>query len=75
VTEPSLLVVCGTAFVAVLLLLSILAGVIRLIVILFPHHETVQGSGGIDPEILTAIHSAAAAAYPGSTVTRVEEVR
>jgi hypothetical protein len=70
VNDPSLLVICATAFVAVMLLLSLLAGVIHVLMILFPEREA-----GADPALLAAVHTAAAAAYPGHRITGVEEVR
>jgi hypothetical protein len=70
VTEPSLVVVCATAFAAVVVLLSFLAGVIRLLSVAFPHREE-----RFDAAVLAAITTAAAVAYPGSEVTAVEENR
>jgi hypothetical protein len=70
VNDPSLLVICATAFVAVMLLLSLLAGVIQILMILFPEEDK-----GADPALLAAVHTAAAAAHPGHRVTSVEEVR
>jgi hypothetical protein len=72
VNEPNLLVVCLAAFVSVMLLLSALAGIIRLLMAVFPG-ETQEA--GIEPAVVAAIHSAVAAAYPGTRVTAVEEVK
>jgi hypothetical protein len=70
VNEPSLLVICGIAFIAVMTLLAVLASVIRLLVALFPA-ETDDG----DAAAIAAVHAAIAAAYPGSRVTAMEEIR
>ena len=69
VTEPSLLVVCAAAFVAVLALLSVLAGTIRALTAIFPPQET------SDPALLAAISAAAARAYPGMVVKSIQEKR
>jgi hypothetical protein len=69
-TEPNLLIVCVTAFVAVVLLLALLAGTIRLLMAVFP--ERLEGP---DAALLAAIHAAAAAVHPGTRVTRIEEIR
>jgi hypothetical protein len=71
-SQPSLLLVCLAAFIAVLLLLSALASVIRLLTAVFPG-EPAEGSA--EPPVLAAIHSAVSAAYPGTGVTAVEEVK
>lgn len=68
-TDPNLLVVCAAAFVAVLTLLSLLAGVIRGLTALFPHVEPQ------DAAVLVAIASVAASAYPGRKVTNIQEQR
>ena len=69
VTEPSLLVVCAAAFVAVLVLLSVLAGMIRGLTAIFPPQET------SDPALVAAISAAAARAYPGMVVKSIQEKR
>jgi Na+-transporting methylmalonyl-CoA/oxaloacetate decarboxylase gamma subunit len=81
-TEPDLLVVSITAFFAVMILLSLLAGMIRLLMVLFPHREEEPAPAraaaavrGPDAAVLAAIHTAAAAAYPDMNVTRIEEAR
>ncbi len=69
-TEPNLLVICITAFIVVMLLLALLAGVIRVLMEVFP-----EKTRGADAALLAAIHAAAALAHPGTRVTRIEEVR
>jgi hypothetical protein len=71
-TDPNLLQICVTAFLAVVLLLSLLAGVIRLLVATFPVTEQPTGP---DAAVLAAIHTAAAALHPGARVTNIEEIR
>jgi hypothetical protein len=68
--DPNLLAICASAFVAVFLLLTFLAVVMRLLMAAFP--ERVEG---IDPAIIAAVSSAAAFAFPGTKVTKVEEIR
>ena len=60
--------VCLTAFIAVIVLLSALAGVIHLISRLFPDVRH-----GVDAPLVAAIEGAVTAVYPGARVTRIEE--
>ena len=67
-TEPNLFVVCAAAFTAVLVILSLLAGLIRGLTALFPpaaEHDAV---------LLAAVASTAARAYPGTRVTNIQEI-
>jgi hypothetical protein len=66
-TEPNLLIISLSAFIAVILLLSLLAGIIRALTALFPVAD------GPDAAVLAAISAAAARVYPGTKVTRIEE--
>jgi hypothetical protein len=68
-TEPNLLMISISAFAAVILLLSFLAAVIRLLTTIFPEGD------GPDAVVLAAISAAAARAYPGTRVSRIEEER
>jgi hypothetical protein len=68
-TEPNLLVISASAFIAVIALLSFLAGIIRVLTTLFPADE------GTDAATFAAISAAAARAYPGTRVTKIEETR
>ena len=70
-TEPSLLVICLAAFVAVMVLLTLLAVLFALLTRLFP----VPVKEETDTGVVAAIHSAVAAAYPGTRITAIEEVR
>ncbi len=69
-TEPSVLIVCIMAFIAVILVLSLLAVLFALLTRLFPAETE-----GMDAGVVAAINTAAAAAYPGSRITEIEEVR
>lgn len=71
--ETDLLVVCGFAFAAVFTLLSLLAVLMRVLVALFPGPG--EADRGTDPAVLAAVTSAVTMTYPGTKVTRIEEVR
>jgi hypothetical protein len=75
VTEPNLLVICATAFVAVILLLALLAGVIRVLTRLFPESAEMAPPTEATPDgpLVAAISAATAAAFPGHRVTRIED--
>lgn len=68
--EPDLLVICAAAFVAVFLLLSLLAVVMRVLTAVYPEKPT-----GIDGATLAAVSAAVSAAYPGMRITNVEETK
>jgi hypothetical protein len=68
--SPELWLVCITAFVAVGLLLSILAGLMRLILVVFPQREQTT-----DAMLVAAVASVVTNLYPGSRVTKVEEIQ
>ena len=67
---PDLLLICTSAFVAVFLLLSFLAVVMRILIAVYPQEER-----GIDAATIAAVSAAAAYAFPGTRVTNVEEIR
>jgi hypothetical protein len=69
-TPPDLLTISVFAFLAVFLLLSLLAGLMRGLTALFPEQPD-----GPDEAVIAAIASAAAIAFPGTRVTRIEETR
>lgn len=68
--EAELWVICLQAFVTVLAVLSFLAGLMRLLITVFP----VPAAKGPDPAVVAAIAAAARQAHPGSVVVRVEEI-
>jgi hypothetical protein len=66
--EANLALMCLTAFVAVFVLLALLAGVMEIIMLLFP-----QKALQVDEAHVAAITSTYSALYPGAKVTRIEE--
>jgi hypothetical protein len=69
-SEPNLLLISLAAFTAVFLLLSLLAGTIRVLTALFPAEVDTA-----DTAVVAAITAAAARTWPGRQVTRIEEIR
>jgi hypothetical protein len=67
--EPNLLIICAAAFIAVIVLLSVLAATIRILTTLFPVPDDT------DAALVAAIAAAHAGAYPGTRITRIEEHR
>ena len=65
-----LLFVCLTAFVAVGVLLTFLAGLMRLIEAVFPAREITT-----DAALIAAVATAVQTVYPGTQVTKVEEIK
>lgn len=66
----NLLVICALAFSAVFILLVVLAAVMRLILSIFP--QRVEES---DTAVFAAITSLASSLYPGTLITKVEEIK
>ena len=66
--EENLAILCITAFTAVFLLLALLAGVMELIMRIFP-----QKLVRTDAVYVAAITSTYYALFPGAKVTRIEE--
>jgi hypothetical protein len=69
-TEPNLLAICVFAFIAVFLLLTTLALVMRVLTTVFPQRED-----DADVALVAALSAAAAAAYPGMRITSIQEIR
>ena len=69
---PDLLVVCVAAFVAVFVLLTFLAVVMRLLLVAFPAPPPTDRT---DAAFLAAVTSAVSAAFPDTRVTKIEEDR
>ena len=65
-----LLIICASAFLAVFVLLAALALVMRFIIVIFP-----DKGHGVDAVMVAAINTAAQATYPGTKVTKVEEIK
>jgi hypothetical protein len=66
-----LLTICASAFVAVFVLLAILAAAMRLIMLVFPAID----QAGTDSSVVAAIHAAAHRSYPGKRITKIEEIK
>jgi hypothetical protein len=62
--------VCGSALIAVFLVLIVIALVMRLIILLFPKKEDNE-----DSAVLAAIASTVSKLYPNSQITNIEEVK
>jgi hypothetical protein len=67
--SADLVSICISAFLAVFVLLSILAAVMRLILVIFP-----ERNGGSDMAVIAAVTSAMNSIYPGSQITKIEEM-
>jgi len=68
--EADLLAICISAFIAVFTLLSLLAIAMRVLILTCPP----KVGAGADAAMIAAVTSAMAIAYPGTTVTRIEEI-
>jgi len=68
--SSNLLSICGASFLGVFLLLTILAAVFRLITVLFPGRETIK-----DAAWVAAMNAAIGVIYPGTKITKVEEIK
>jgi hypothetical protein len=67
---PELLSVCVSAFIVVFIILTSLALFMRLIIILFP-----DKSGDDDKAVFAVIASVINRIYPGTKITKIEEVK
>jgi hypothetical protein len=70
-SDANLLFVCVTALIAVVGLLALLAGMIRILTALFPE----PGGDDLDASVVAAIQASAAARFPDRMVTSIEEIR
>lgn len=66
--SQDLLTISSIAFAGVLLLLAVLAGIIRLITLVFPSQEAEN-----DSAIVAAVTSTYSVLFPGSRVSKMEE--
>ena len=69
-SPTELWVICASAFLAVFVLLTVLAVVMRLIIMIFPEKQQ-----GTDVAMLAAVTTTAQATFPGMRVTKVEEIK
>ena len=65
-----LLMICISAFAAVFVLLAILALLMRLIIVVFPEKKGVG-----DAAVVAAVTTVMQTLYPGTKVTKVEEIK
>ncbi len=68
--SADLVTICISAFLAVFALLSVLAVVMRLILVIFP-----QKDGGTDATVIAAVTATMNTIYPGFEITRIEETK
>lgn len=68
--SPDLLSICISAFIAVFVLLSVLAVLMRMTSWIFAHKAVTT-----DAAVLAAVASAINTIYPGTIITKVEEVK
>lgn len=67
--EANLFVICLNAFIAVFILLTLLAACMRLLTTLFPPPHATSGAA-----MTVAISGAVTTLLPGARVTRIEEI-
>jgi hypothetical protein len=63
-----LLLICVSAFIAVFIILSLIAVVMRVIILLFPERDFMG-----DTALVAAITSAIYRLYPATKITKIEE--
>ncbi len=68
--SDDLLMICASAFVGVFLLLTLLAIVMRIIIVIFP-----QKANRTDATVVAAVTAAVSTAYPGTRITNIEEIK
>ncbi len=68
--SAELLMVCIAAFVMVFVLLTLLAVVMRLITGIFPEKARTT-----DSAVLAAVASVVSSVYPGTNITKIEEIK
>jgi hypothetical protein len=66
--STDLLMICVSAFVSVFVLLTLLAVIMRLIIVFFPQKKAIS-----DAAVLAAVTTVMHNLYPGTKVTRIEE--
>ncbi len=68
--SPELFTICISAFLAVFVLLAVLALVMRIIIVVFPSRKI-----GSDAAMVAAVTTVMQSVYPGTKVTKVEEIK
>ncbi len=67
--SPDLISICGSAFLGVFIVLSLIALIMRLILKLFPYKEETA-----DQAVIAAISSAYNKVFPDKKIIRIEEL-
>ena len=68
--EPNLLLICISSFSAVMIILSLLALMMRLLLVLFPVKIQKEGN---DSAVIAAINTAYNRKFPGTRVLKIGE--
>ena len=68
--STELVFVCISSFLGVFILLTVLALLMRLIIMVFPEKEV-----GADAAMVAAVTSAVQSVYPGTNITKIEEIK
>jgi len=66
--STGLLQICVIAFLMVFTILAVLAGVMRLIIVIFP-----EKAAATDAAVIAALTAAVQTVFPGTKVTKIEE--
>ena len=76
--DLGLLMMCVISFAAVFVLLTVLSIMMTVLTAVFPHkgaHRRALPGGETDAAVLAAITTTMNQLYPGTSVTKIEEVR
>jgi len=68
VEHNSLFAICGSAFLAVFVLLAVLSAVMKLIIYIFPEKAET------DAAVIAAVASTISRVFPGTKITKIERV-
>jgi hypothetical protein len=68
--QANLLLICVSAFAAVFVLLSVLALVMKLIIVVFPSRASQT-----DTAMMAAVATVVSSIYPGTKLTNIEEIK
>ena len=67
---PNLLFICISAFIAVFLILTVLAIMMRIIIMIFP-----QKIFKADAAVIAAVTTTVTSVFPGTKITKIEEIK
>jgi hypothetical protein len=68
--QSELLIICISSFIAVFVILALLAIAMRIIIIIFP-----QKIISADSAVIAAVTTAATSLYPGTKISKIEEIK